>query len=171
MHKLHPVYAIFFIIILIATSGCIQKSITDNMIEDAMQVFIDAPLEPPNSESQAEAKREVEGAPKNLTYGDYMIAEEQAAIEKFDVYRNKIKVQLVEGTEKSYWEQIGRKIVRAFAMACRDVHVFEVQYICELRIVTEDADGSFNALVGEIAFANNSERITPDLYNPSRSNK
>jgi hypothetical protein len=67
------------------------------------------------------------------------------------------------------WQAVGSKIVEAFAIACRDATVFEVQYICELRIISTDDDGKFNALVGEIQYENNSGRVRPSMYSPRRN--
>ncbi len=162
---------ILLIALMIAALGCIQKTITDKKIEASMQAYVDAPPEAPAGSSQAIQPRVIPGAPTHLNYEDYLTAEERATIESFEVYRNVIKVQLVQGTDKSYWETVGRKIVRAFAMACRDATYLDVTYTCELRIKAKDDEGEYNTKVGDIAFSNRSERIVPQLYNPTRKQR
>jgi len=171
MLKIRRPPAIILIALMIAALGCIQKTITDKKIEASMQVYLDAPPEAPAGSSQAKQSRVVPGAPTHLNYEDYLSAEERATIESFQVYRNVIKVQLVLGTDKSYWETVGRKVVRAFAMACRDATFLDITYTCELRIKAKDEKGEYNTKVGDIALSNRSERIVPQLYNPTRKQR
>jgi hypothetical protein len=149
MLRLRHVLILIMVAILVAGFGCLRKTITDTQIEESVQAYLDAPADPADEHS--------------------LTPEERAAVEGFRVFHEKIKVQLVAGTEQTMWEDIGRKMVRAFAMACRDASVYETNYYCELRIEAEVEGETDNFLVGELRFQNSSERIFVDMYNPSRS--
>ena len=149
MPRLRHALILLIIAILVTSFGCLRKTITDNRIAESVQAYLDAPADPANE--------------------DALTPEERAAIKDFTVFHEKIKVQLVPETEQTMWETIGKKMVRAFAMACRDSSVYETNYYCELRIEAEVEGEEDNFLVGELRFQNSSERIYADMYNPSRS--
>ena len=170
MKAIRLVIAVFLIVLAASTGGCIQRTITDDQIDDAFQAWLDAPYEAYTDEIQGNVNRSVDGVPKNVRFRDYLTAEERATIEDdFTHYKNTVKIQLVEGTPHELWETVGAKCARAFAMACRDASSFEIQYICELRIYAEVDGSRDNFVVGELKFSNRLERITPDIYLPSRS--
>jgi len=171
MNPTRLILTLALIIFVSTTSGCLTKSITDEQIEESFQVWLDTPFVIAATAIQWEEIRTVEGAPRNLKYQDYLQSNERAAIEEFTTYRNILKVQLVEGTPDDIWESVGSKCARAFALACRDSSFLEQTYVCELRIMAEVEDKRDNFLVGELSFSNRLERITPDLYSPSHSNK
>ena len=128
--------------------ACLRKSITEKQIAQAVQAYMDAPADPSDDNA--------------------LTAEERAAIESFDVYRNKLKLQLAEGTDPEMREPVGKKMVRAFALACRGVGKFEVSYVVELYTRETIDNKKSNFLVGEIRFDNASERIYPEMYKPIR---
>lgn len=133
---------------LVLVSGCLQKSITDDQITNSVQGFLDTPPDPSNA---------------NL-----LTVEERAVVESFTIYKNIIKIQLVEGTERTYWEPAGKKVVRAFALACRAADVLEVQYLGELRVYAELEGSRSNFLIGDIRFENNGDRVYAEMYSISR---
>lgn len=149
MLRLRHALILLIIATLVTCFGCLRKTITDTQIAENVQGYLDAPADPANE--------------------DALTAEERAAIEEFTVFHEKIKVQLVMETEQIMWEPIGRKMVRAFALACRASSVYETNYYCELWIEAEVEGEEDNFLVGELRFQNSSERIYADMYNPSRS--
>lgn len=128
--------------------GCVKKTITDERIIAAVQAFLDAPPDPANENA--------------------LTAEERAAIESFEVFKNTCKVQLVEGTPDNMWEQIGRKIVKVFAQANRDAGVLEVSYYVELYIMAEFENKKENFKVASIRLENASDRVYPELFSPTR---
>jgi len=149
MFKLRYALILLIIAVLLTNFGCLRKTITDKKIEESVQEYLNAPPDPSDEFS--------------------LTAEERAAVEDFTVFHDKIKVQLKRDTPQPMWEQIGKKMVRAFAMACRDASQYETNYYGQLRIEAEVEGQEGNFLVGEFRFQNASERIFVDLYSPSRS--
>ena len=148
MFKFHRVLTFLFIGLIFIATGCLRPSITDDRISQTVQAFMDSPPDPSNE--------------KALT------AEERAVIESFTIYRNTIKVQLVRDTDRSFWEPVGAKMTNSFAYACRDVNFLQSSYFGELYIIAVFDEKDENFLIGKFTFNNSSERITPELYSPSR---
>ncbi len=168
MFHIRILVAIILVILVSANCGCLRKSITDDMIQAAVQIFIDAP-EVEYTETQAMEIRPVEGVPSNLFYEHYLTAQERATIEDIQIYRNILKIQMVEGSDQGLVDKLGRKTTRAFAHACRDASYLETQYLTEIRIFATVNDERDNFLIADIAFANRNDRISVEEYNPSRS--
>lgn len=133
--------------VLICIPGCIRQTITDKQIAESVKAFLDAPPDPSDENA--------------------LTTEERAAIDSFEIYRSTLKLQLAEGTDMPIREPVGRKVVRAFALACRDAGKLEMAYVVQLYIreVVEDKKGNF--LVGEIRFQNASERVYVEMYKPT----
>ena len=138
-------------IAILFSAGCIQKTITDKVILDDIDLFLATPPDPSNP--------------------DLLTAEERSAVESYEVYREKIKIHLVQGSDEQLWKSIGSKMVKRFAVACRNASVLEVEYLAQMYIVAEDNKGEFKALVGDINFENNSDRVRVEMYKPLRSSK
>jgi hypothetical protein len=163
------ILAAIILVILVSTNcGCLRKSITDDIIEAGVQVFLDAP-EVAYTETQARDIRQVEGAPSNLYFEHYLTTQERAAIEGIEIYRNILKIQMVEGSDQGLVDGLGRKVTRAFAHACRDASYLETQYLTEIRIFATIDEERDNFLIAEISFANRNDRIAVEEYNASRS--
>jgi hypothetical protein len=148
MRKPRQVLVLLLVGLVVLSAGCLRKTITDRQIEEKVKAFID---------SSPDASDE-----NSLT------AEEKASVERFNIVRNTIKVQLVEGTDQAMWSPIGSKMTRAFAVACREARKFQPSYYCELWIVAQVEGKSDNFQVAEVTFNNQSERINVELYSPSR---
>jgi len=168
MINLRIVTIIALALLITANCSCLRKSITDDIIEAAVITFMDAPVET-YTETQARTVRPLEGAPSNLNYEDYLTTEERSVIESLEIYRNILKLQLVEGADQTIVEAVGTKITRAFAHACRDVGFLETQYLTEVRMYATVDDERDNFLIADISFANRNDRISVEEYSPSRS--
>jgi len=171
MNPIRVLISISLAILVMTSPGCLKKSITNEQIEIGFQNWMDTPYQAPSNERQAVEVRVVEGVPRNLKYENFLLPEERITIESFKTYRNILKVQLVKDTPHDLWKPVGSKCARAFGMACRDASFLESTYYCELRILAVVEGEEDNFLVGNLAFSNLTERITPDVFMPSRSRK
>ena len=142
-------FALFIVILGVGllSAGCIKKDITDHRIIDDIQAFLDQAPNPSNP--------------------DVLTADERAAIEKFDVYKNTAKVQLKEGTDQALWSPIGTKIVKVFSKSERDLSKLESSYYVELDMMAMVKDKKKNVDVGDIRLENATDRIYPTLHNPN----
>jgi len=144
--------AVFLLLgIVIITCGCLKKSITDERVIARVNEFLAAPYNPSDQYS--------------------LKPEERAAIKGFEVYRNEIKITLVDDTPQEMWEPVGRKVTRAFGTANREFGLLD-PFFNGVLLVSWVVDGKRdNFKVGDFKMQNSSDRITPSLYLPTRSKK
>jgi hypothetical protein len=134
------------LILSVLTSGCVKTTATQQSVIDAVQAYLDSP--------------------PDASKPDLLTAEERAAIESFTIVHNIVKTQLVENTANNMWEQIGRKMVTAYAQACRAESVLEAVYYGQLWIMAEPYGKRDNFKVGDFTYQNRNDRIEVQLYNP-----
>jgi hypothetical protein len=146
MLKLRYVILLFVLGLVLLTCGCIQKTFTDQRIIDAVQAFLDTPPDP--------------------TKQDLLTAEERAAVEKFLVYKNNIKIKYVDNTPSTILESSGKKILMKFALANREASLLQPQYVAQLYMMAMVQDKNKLCSVGEITLQNASDRMYPDLHSP-----
>jgi hypothetical protein len=131
------------------SSGCLKKTLTDERMMQAVQTFLDTPPDASNSNP------------------DLLTVEERAGVQSFEVYRNTVKVYLVEGTAETLWAPIGRKIVKVFAKANRDEKLLADSYYAELYIPGEFEGKHYDRLIiGTVRLQNASDRTYPELGRP-----
>lgn len=147
MFKVKFVLVVLMAAIALCSTACVKKTITDQRVIDQMQAFLDAPPDPANP--------------------DLLTPEERAVIESFTIYKSTIKVQLVEETDKAFWEPIGRKIAKEFAAVNREAKLLEVAYVVELFMKATIEGTTKNFKVGNIRIENASDRIYPEFYSPT----
>ncbi len=146
MLRYHQAIVLLLLGLILCTCGCLRKTLTDEAIIDAVQAYLDTPPDP---------------AGENL-----LTAEEHAVIQGFQIYRNIIKVQLVDDTEQPFWRPVGKKLARVFGLACREAGQYEHQYLVELRVRTEVDGRVGNFKIADVTFDNQSEQVIVELYNP-----
>jgi hypothetical protein len=147
MNKYRLVLILWFLCIAVIFNGCIQKTITDQRLIDAMQAYLDSAPDPTNDA--------------------LLTPEERATVTTFEIYKNIIKVHLVEGTPTTMWDPVGRKIVKIFAKANRDVSILNDSYYVELFIPGMLNDQHHdNLYIGNMRLQNASDRVFPELGNP-----
>jgi hypothetical protein len=149
MFEYRKIIIMIIIAMISVCSGCVKTSETDQAVIDEVRAYFDAPPDPSN--------------PNALT------AEERAMIMDFTIVHNIVKVQLVEGTDSSAWESIGRKMVTAYAESARRHTILEAYYYGQLWIQTEVNDKIDNYNVGDFDFQNSNDRIQVDLHNPTNN--
>ncbi|MCX6645249.1 MAG: hypothetical protein NTY09_02655 [bacterium] len=148
MFEYRKIITVIIIVIISVCSGCVKTSATDQAVIDEVQAYFDAPPDPSN--------------PNALT------AEERAMMQDFTITHNIVKVQLVEGTDSSNWETLGRKMVTAYAESARRHNILQSYYYGQLWIQTEVHGKIDNFNVGDFDFQNSNDRIQVELHNPSR---
>jgi hypothetical protein len=135
----------FLIIVLVGmTCGCLRSSFTDKKIAETIQLFLDSGPDPSDEHA--------------------LTVEERAVIESFVIYRNTLKIKLVDGTEQPFWTPVGLKTTRVFAYACRDADFLNNAYYGDLYLNVEIDDDIKKVLVGRFTFNNSSERIETELF-------
>jgi hypothetical protein len=148
MFEYRKIITVIIIAMISVCSGCVKTSATDQAVIDEVQAYFDAPPDPLNS--------------------DALTAEERAMMLDFIITHNIVKVQLVEGTDSLKWEQLGRKMVTAYAVAARRQSILQSFYYGQLWIQTEVDDKIDNYNVGDFTFQNSNDRVEVNLHNPSR---
>ncbi len=137
--------------LILCTCGCLKKSLTDEMLMEEMQAFIDTPPDPNNE--------------KLLT------VEERAIIEGIEIFHNILKVQLVPDSVSEYRKPIAGKMVEHFGRTARDLEMLNPVYYLELRVsIVVDGERS-NFHIADARFENMSERVYVEEYAETRSRK
>lgn len=147
MFKNRTIILFIFLALLVTVTGCVKTSATDQSVIDEVQVFLDTPADPSNP--------------------DLLTVEERARIEGFTITHNIVKTMLVQETDQIMWEVIGRKMVTAYAEACRRNNVLESAYYGQIFIDAEFEGKIENFMVGDFLYHNRNDRIEVQLYNPT----